>query len=70
MAKKFIPAGIEVKRHLDAFAHVGCISRTSVQECRHRPTQNKRKGAQSLLTGREDVLVTLRCTLPWLPNRV
>lgn len=27
MAKKFIPAGIEVKRHLDAFVHVGCISR-------------------------------------------
>lgn len=27
MSKKFIPAGIEVKRHLDAFAHVGCISR-------------------------------------------
>ena len=27
MEKKFIPAGIEVKRHLDAFAHVGCISR-------------------------------------------
>lgn len=27
MAKKFIPAGIEVQRHLDAFVHVGCISR-------------------------------------------
>ena len=27
MAKKFIPAGIEVQRHLDAFVHVGFISR-------------------------------------------
>lgn len=27
MAKNFIPAGIEVQRHLDAFIHAGCISR-------------------------------------------
>lgn len=27
MTRQFVPAGINIKRHLDAFVHAGCVSR-------------------------------------------
>lgn len=45
MAKKFIPAGIEVQRHLDAFVHVGCIARV-FKNAGIDPTERKERNTE------------------------